>query len=501
MDDIPRHRGLLTLISYQEHRLAFFASDRVSSKIFSAKRVCVDGIAVGRRLTRGSDPSSFDDGLGCSRCHNSIPFLAECARLSPCSCILCLKCLAALHGQRGSQPLRCCDMKVSGHKIIGAERIPTDETVCYARCGKSISDEELEREQPFDFLLRKEFNRFDNSAGDGMIGVLYCRMIERVNGQLTVIHKSTHLHRLYNDALPPDYSSSIVRFFSFLHPHIIQPSVTPYSDIVKMTPHEFCMHAVKNYSPLLAALHGLATGVPFPVFDKITGKDYPDFQSVFLSIAAARDLILRCTNRYPQHLQLMIGDHLEMQSCSAVFKDVLSAFRLCYSRDYSDRAQCEAVVKKLEKGIDVGSNDLCLLNGDNIGFTILGIKALYAQYILFQAIVVREERLRELKILSDDPEEQLSREPSHDWLRLVEEDDGLLAKQLVTPSTADYEALTHCVCEGIRFAIDSEDRGAFRVGDYILRPGKIINQATRDKLERDDARNQEMDYATDSTVR
>ena len=87
------------------------------------------------------------------------------------------------------------------------------------------------------------------------------------------------------------------------------------------------------------------------------------------------------------------------------------------------------------------------------------------------------------------------------WIQLAEEDDGTLATQLATPTAADYEALTRCVCEGIKFAIDQEDRGAFRVGDYILRPGKIIDQHTREKLEREDKMNMRMESSADSMIR
>ena len=63
---------------------------------------------------------------------------------------------------------------VSSFKIIAAKRIPTNETVSYASDDNPKTDEELEKEQSFDFLLRKEFDRFDNTDGDddGIIAVL-----------------------------------------------------------------------------------------------------------------------------------------------------------------------------------------------------------------------------------------------------------------------------------------------------------------------------------------
>ena len=50
---------------------------------------------------------------------------------------------------------------------------------------------------------------------------------------------------------------------------------------------------------------------------------------------------------------------------------------------YSDKSQCKGVMKNLLKGVTVGPNDMCLLNGDNIGFTMKGEKASYSQWVLF----------------------------------------------------------------------------------------------------------------------
>ncbi|KAL7549786.1 hypothetical protein ACHAWF_015642 [Thalassiosira exigua] len=351
--------------------------------------------------------------------------------------------MSLLHARRGSQSLRFGGAKVISHRIIGAERAPTDEVVEYNLDDRHLTADQMREERPFDSLLKEHFGSFKQSTGDGMLGVLYCGMVERSGpeGRLKFVFKSSHLQRLYSSPVSPEYTASVGKFFSFLGPHITAPSVTPYADMVTMTTDEFFRHAVDNYSPLMAALHGLATSQGDRDLTRITGADYPDYQSVYLAIAAARDLILRCSHKYPCHFQLMIGNLLEMESCSSVFKDTLSAFRACYSRDHYDKKQCEAVVKKLEK---------------------LGKHASYDQWILFQDIIVRENRLRELNIIADDPDGQLSREPVHDWLELVEADEGSLAKELVTPTAVDYEALTpHTLCargNQTREKLEAEDR-------------------------------------------
>ena len=218
----------------------------------TAKRVRVDG---GRHLTRGSDPSSFDDGLRCANCRQCIPFLSEYAQLSPCTASVCLRCLAALHARRGAQLLRFCGVKVSSNRIIGAERIPTDETVSFnVDEGETLTDEQMQEQRPLDFLLEREYEEFNNSSGEGMMAVLYCGMVERTREKTEVIYKSSHIKRFYNKPPSPEYSESVATFFSFLGPQITLLSATPYSDMVKFSPPDFSKHAVKNYTPLMAAL-------------------------------------------------------------------------------------------------------------------------------------------------------------------------------------------------------------------------------------------------------
>ena len=76
--------------------------------------------------------------------------------------------------------------------------------------------------------------------------------------------------------------------------------------------------------------------------------------------------------------------------------------------------QCGSAVKFLLTGVEVGPYDICILNGDNIGFHKKGPQVGYSNWILFQDIILRRQRLEEIKIYSDTPSERLSREPEHD---------------------------------------------------------------------------------------
>ena len=104
----------------------------------------------------------------------------------------------------------------------------------------------------------------------------------------------------------------------------------------------------------------------------------------------------------------MLGDQLGMQPISTVFRELRFAFRIAPSRLHSDKTQCEKVVVGLLKGVDVDTYDICLLNGDTIGFKALGEDCSYHQNILFQDISVRPHRLRQIGVYSNVLNEPLS---------------------------------------------------------------------------------------------
>ena len=77
--------------------------------------------------------------------------------------------------------------------------------------------------------------------------------------------------------------------------------------------------------------------------EKISRCGFPDFQSQYLAIAAAADLLGWCTARHSLHLNLMIGEKMEYQSISKMFWDILSNFWLDSSQKYVDIKACEQI--------------------------------------------------------------------------------------------------------------------------------------------------------------
>ena len=148
----------------------------------------------------------------------------------------------------------------------------------------------------------------------------------------------------------------------------------------------------------------------------------------------------------------MMNHQLGEQPISNPCHDLLSAFRLAPSRGYSDLRQSKAVVRGHLAGIQFSSEDIHILNGDNIGYKKGGSSCGYnSLIILFQGHRIPRSRLYEIGIYSDIPREQLSREPStHDLEELVEKDRNLdlvidLATDLVDPTNDDFKTLTRCV--------------------------------------------------------
>ena len=150
----------------------------------------------------------------------------------------------------------------------------------------------------------------------------------------------------------------------------------------RLSPKEFSSHFAKSFSSLIACLFGLETGKPKRDVIKITSGGYLDIQSQYLAVAAASELLCRCTVRYPLFLQRMLLDEMESQQVSKVFRDILSAFRLAPCRKYADIKACEEVVEKLMGGASIGGWDMPILNGDNIGWKRRGAECGYESAVV-----------------------------------------------------------------------------------------------------------------------
>lgn len=228
--------------------------------------------------------------------------------------------------------------------------------------------ETLYRERPFEYMMCDKYGSYHEIVGDKTLAVLHCSYISVENGKSQGNHITKTL-LLKHDNLPDiEYSNAICGFFASLHHLVVKPSVTHFAEIPTLTPKEFFQHAIDNYSPLLAAIFGLSTSHSTRDMDKIRDKGFPDYGSQYLATAFTRDMILRCSSKRPFHAQLMFSNVLGMQKVSNTFKHLMSALRIGTSTAFSDKSQCEAVIKFLLRNRRLGPFDMTLVNGDNLGF-------------------------------------------------------------------------------------------------------------------------------------
>ena len=326
-------------------------------------------------------------------CHKQISASCQHVVLNPCSCIACPSCLLAAHGRRGSCPLDC----PCGRGTVVSHQIEEEECVEYAQC--EIKDLAKRRLVNTDNLGL----RFVNSRPGSEIIYLSCFSYQKgtwdesretwlADGISTsFVDRGISLIRDEEEGERQKASAMMCEFFAFLHPRVVVPSMTPRWKVPTLMPREFFQHAVDNYSLLMACLFGLTTGKSRRETEKISGVDFQDYQSQYLAVAAARDIILRCTSGYPLHFQMMLADQLGMQQVSKLFKELLSAFRITISRMCSGRRTGKAVVKHLLKEVKVRSYDLHILNGDNFGFKKKRNDPTYVQFIGFMDKICRRK--------------------------------------------------------------------------------------------------------------
>jgi hypothetical protein len=152
------------------------------------------------RLTRScaDDLSIISDGLVCSKCSLPIAYQAEYAKLKPCGCVSCLKCLINLHAKRGTSLLSCCGEIVEAHQYHGNGRIPQGGDIIMST---EEDQETLYRERPFEYMMCDKYGSYHEIVGDKTLAVLHCSYISIENGKSQGNHITKTL-LLKHDNLP-----------------------------------------------------------------------------------------------------------------------------------------------------------------------------------------------------------------------------------------------------------------------------------------------------------
>ena len=90
---------------------------------------------------------------------------------------------------------------------------------------------------PFHYLINQELAGFKESVGGAAISVLYCASIEKKAGcnpkTSTIIKTLSHVGE---PTSTEEFCNKICSFFTFLHPYIITPSITPFGKVPTLMP-------------------------------------------------------------------------------------------------------------------------------------------------------------------------------------------------------------------------------------------------------------------------
>ena len=184
----------------------------------------------------------------------------------------------------------------------------------------------------------------------------------------------------------------------------------------------------------------------------------------------------------------MFGELLNRQRLTRDFRDLCSALNLAPSRKFMLKSRAESVLTHLREGINIGVRDLVLLLFDNVGFKILGRQASYDQWIMMNIIILCEDTLKGAGFYQNN--NQISRAPSHIWEDVIKEltvnDAVELAERIVGIQNGDFERLSICVMENIRYVLDfqhelSLDNQLVRIA--LPRFDRIVTKETRIEMD------------------
>jgi len=184
----------------------------------------------------------------------------------------------------------------------------------------------------------------------------------------------------------------------------------------------------------------------------------------------------------------MFGELLNRQRLTRDFRDLCSALNLAPSRKFTLKSRAESVLTHLREGIDLGVRDLVVLLFDNVGFKILGRQASYDQWIMMNIVILREDTLKAAGFYQRH--NQISRAPSHIWEDVIKDitidDVAELAERIAHIQNGDFERLSICVMENIRYVLDFQHE--LSLGDQLVRIAlphfdHIVNKETRIEMD------------------
>ena len=449
-----------------------------------------------RRITRGAI-------LQCSSCSSPIDSEADHVELSPCCCVVCPECYISLqHSQRGTEELDCrCGVAVKAHQFVKA-RIPRPEIVTHQQ--QSKPDNWLAR--PITTLFSKFSHIIQaKDANPWELRLYYGLRMWKEEGLESRVQYDTIVTPVVvrgPGATIQSFCSAMQKFGAYLHQSVLEFSRTAYKDTKTQTPEQFVHHKVDSPTPLLSLLYGMATGEAKPydgekIKTPITGDPNQtrsekslanSYQSKFLATAAAHDILLRSKINKPCHLQLMLGQQLQMLSLPKRILSLLSIFRLSTCAGYNSAHLCRCVLEAAQKQIFLHPMGIQVILVDNIGHKDRpsasddASKKTYRQSTKVINLFFTYEEAKELGLYNTNVLERISREQSVSWTELHEKKEEV-AERLLKINDEDMAILTNCFAESAKIAIeDAQNKRFTTIGSVRIRSGRVWDQESRGRL-------------------
>ena len=412
-----------------------------------------------------------EDMLLCQNCFTGIPHTADHALIQPCEHTLCNFCSIKSLYDRGCNPHKCpvdnCGCISTRFQFVRGQN--GDSTTIY----NPYPEEHFIANVPV-YRLGKQHRDliFESEDNEGI--AISCYKVRKTNGgSLNVKHctatfvllnkedeKTNEPVKVYDQTRALEEVGNV---FTSMHSPIAKASMDFITDPPVLSPRELLEMRVQGPRMLDRALYAISTG--YKKFDKPTflAASEQDQRKMYLAAIISADILLRFLRGNPGSpgfFQLMFGELLRRQRLTQDFSNLCSILSLAPSIKHQLKAGAEKTLEQLRQGIRVKARDLVLLFFDNIGFKVIGRQASYDQWILMNIVVVPEKELMQAGFYRDDAgdTDRISREPTCVWKDTIDdistdEEKTQLARSVVGIQDLDFDRLSECVLENIRFAL------------------------------------------------
>ena len=405
--------------------------------------------------------------IPCDKCGLNVLHAVDLVVCKPCNHTLCGSCAFKTQVKRGCKPFTCpvancfrCHSTAFDYVSHenGRENIP-NPAIGY--------DNYTMKHLPLDYVKKCHKAQLRESGSQAI--AITVTKVAIVDGNYKIDAKTSTFVIKREEGKPVEIINpnaaleEVGSIFAMMYDPLVSPSLNYWNTPVStLSPKEYLeMHCHPQMRRLIdRALFGLSTGNPSIDYMEYLTGDKQSHQKQFLAAIISADVLMSNSKDSPGPFQLMFGELLSRQKTTKDFQNLMSAFNFAPSRCFKMKIRGEEVLNRLKKGINVQCRDLVLLFFDNVGFKIIGREASYDQWIAMEIVVVTEAVLKELGFYKDDTDGRISREPNHVWkdvLADLADTDGAkerLAQSIVGVQPEDYERLSSCILENIRFVLD-----------------------------------------------